>query len=117
MPQPHIPAGFRPLSEQHMAALAGATPKQIAGHLALACMLGDVETCTYITARHFDKLPMEVQIELRTSGLKSISDITQDMIEGKVPDSEAAMKELHTQTDTAIEKAQTPAVPGTDTVH
>ena len=104
---PQMPKGFKPLPAPMKALLDEAAAKQPADlvvAMRLALMFGDVETCTYITAKHFDKLPLEVQQELTRSGLKSISDITQDLVDGKYETPEAtvaAQAQLMLQTDKA----------------
>lgn len=73
---------WRPLGLGTKAELDSATPTALAAILAWAVQVGDVETCTYITARHFEKLPADTQKILREDGLKAISDITQALIDG-----------------------------------
>ena len=55
-----MPQGYRPLSADHkmlVDTLATQMPHRLPGMMRVCLMLEDYETCTYITAKHFDKLP------------------------------------------------------------
>jgi len=80
-----MPKEFKPLDPQMKAmidAAAATEPADLVIAMRLALMFADYEICTYITAKHFDKLPAIVQAELRASGLKTISDMAQDLADG-----------------------------------
>ena len=71
-----------PLGPGSKVELDSATPTELDAILDWGAAVGDVETCTYITARHFEKLPADTQKILREAGLMAIADITQDLIDG-----------------------------------
>jgi hypothetical protein len=85
---------YRPLNAEEKAIvdrLANEAPEQLPMAMQVCLGIGDYDTCTYITAKHFEKLPADVQAHLKAAGLKEVSDLMCQLEEALLGTPEAAV--------------------------